>query len=723
MNPGSPPHHRPAGPSAGPDSHGPEGAERAPGPGPLSADLVSLFDAARDGMVVITPDGSLVYVNPAAARMLGLGSPEQAPGRDGAKMLGGFVLMTDDGRPLSEDQLPSRLAARGEHPPTSIVRFRSISGGEDTWAELTSAPLLDAAGGVRFIVTTVRDVTRQRHSARALRLLAEAGATVASSLDYHQTLKALARLMVPEVADLCAVEVYEEDGSILRELAADVPARENAALELWRRFHFNSRVLGKVMDSGQPELIKHVPVERLEAAAVDAEHLALLRAVSPRAYLCVPLKARGRALGTFTLLLSSEARRFDESDLTLAMELGNRAAQAVDNARLYREAKAALARKDQEAQVNDALQRLGTTFASELDAGRLIQLIVEEATLLFHAGSGAFHPRPDGAGRTRWARAFSSAPGSDAALAWSAALFAPEAGFSGVLHSDDVAGDARLAGHAPPSLADGPAVRSLLAAPVVSRSGEVLGTLSFGHPRPGAFTVDHERVVSSLAAQAAVALDNARLFSELHETQERLRVSEERQRLALSAGQVGFFDWDIRTGRAHISPRFEELLGYEPGCFDGSIEAFWRAVHPEDIEGARSHVHHLVREGISDDQFIFRSLHQDGSVRWMEIYSQVLNDAEGKRSRMSGVVVDVTFRRESEDNARRLMQELARSNRSWSNSPTWPRTICRSRCGWWPATRSFWRAATGASWTRTRTSSSASRWTASRGCSGSSTIC
>ena len=61
--------------------------------------------------------------------------------------------------------------------------------------------------------------------------------------------------------------------------------------------------------------------------------------------------------------------------------------------------------------------------------------------------------------------------------------------------------------------------------------------------------------------------------------------------------------------------------------------------------------------------------------------------------------------------------------RIWSSSPTWPRTISRSRCGRWPATRSCWRGATRASWTRTRTTSSASPWTGPRGCSGSSTGC
>jgi signal transduction histidine kinase len=99
----------------------------------------------------------------------------------------------------------------------------------------------------------------------------------------------------------------------------------------------------------------------------------------------------------------------------------------------------------------------------------------------------------------------------------------------GVVRSDDITGDPRY-GTLPPYHGLPPGhlpVRSYLAVPVVSRSGEVLGGLFFGHPEPGRFTERRERMLGGLAAQAAVALDNARLY----ETAERARrVAEEANR-------------------------------------------------------------------------------------------------------------------------------------------------------------------------------------------------
>jgi len=618
----------------------------------LSAELVTLFDASPYSVVVLTPDFRPLYANQ-AAREMGHVTEE---GRSDQDWLQHVALLAEDGTSFPLEKMPTRLALQGQRPPPVCLRFRDHATGYERWVELDATPFLDEAGKVRFVATFMRDMTDQRRSAMSLRLLSEASATLSASLDYHQTLCAVARLAVPGLADLCAVELYEEDGTVLRELMHADPAMQETARELWHRHPVMDPAKGRlrVMSTGEPQMLKQIPIARLEAAATNPEQLRLLRAVGPRSYISVPLRTRERILGTLTFAQTSAPRTFDEADLAVAVELANRAALAVDNARLYRETRAALARKAQEARVNDTLQRLGTSFASELDAGRLLQLIVEEAALLFDARHSAFHPGPGGV-----FRGLPEATLADASLGWCAPLL-DSGGAPAVLRSNDVGVDARLAGKVPPRGEGMP--RSLLWVTLVSRSGAVIGGLAFGHPEAGAFTEEHERVLTSLANQAVVALDNARLFAEVRAAQEKLRASEEQQRLALAAGQMGYFDWDIVTGQAQCSPRLEQMLGLPPHSFDGTFRTFRGTVHPEDLPKLSGRIDQLLAEGRDTDSIEFRALHPDGSIRWIDGHSKLIKDARGKPVRLLGVGMDVTERHEAQERSQQLLEELKRSN-------------------------------------------------------------
>jgi signal transduction histidine kinase len=102
---------------------------------------------------------------------------------------------------------------------------------------------------------------------------------------------------------------------------------------------------GAVLRSGMPELVSDIPREAFLAAARDPEHRAMLERLTIRSYMCVPMLARGKILGAITLISSS--RRYDAADLVLAQEIAQRAGQAVDNARLYREAQEAVKVRDE----------------------------------------------------------------------------------------------------------------------------------------------------------------------------------------------------------------------------------------------------------------------------------------------------------------------------------------------------------------------------------------
>lgn len=182
--------------------------------------------------------------------------------------------------------------------------------------------------------------TAVQDSERRFAFLAEASALLSASLNYERTLTKVARLGVPTLADWCAVDVLEADGSVRRLAVAHKDAAKVALANRMRRRYppeNAERGLGKVLRTGRPELYAEIADEDLETLAFDEEHLRTLRALGLRSGMWVPLTARGRTLGAITFASSDSGRVYGPTDLSLALELGRRAGVAVDNARLYEE--------------------------------------------------------------------------------------------------------------------------------------------------------------------------------------------------------------------------------------------------------------------------------------------------------------------------------------------------------------------------------------------------
>jgi signal transduction histidine kinase len=215
----------------------------------------------------------------------------------------------------------------------------------------------EALAAFAAVVGTALHDARQRAAARAAQaatkaalaragLLAEAGGVLAGSLDDQASLTRIAELLVPGVADLCRIDMLDEDGTpALVASAAARPelARAQAAVE---RDH---PVAGRpdsgqarVIASGEAELVEQLGDEVLAARAVDAGQLALVTGLGLTSWLCVPLAARGQVLGALTCAhTTASGRRLGPDDLTLASELASTAALAVASARLYRQAQRA----------------------------------------------------------------------------------------------------------------------------------------------------------------------------------------------------------------------------------------------------------------------------------------------------------------------------------------------------------------------------------------------
>jgi PAS domain S-box-containing protein len=175
-----------------------------------------------------------------------------------------------------------------------------------------------------------------------LSFLAEASALLSSSLDYEATLTRLAELVVPALADWCAIDMAGPEGSIRRlAVAHQDPAKRRWARELQERYPPDPNAaygVAKVLRTGEPDFLPEIPDSLLEAATEgDDELLEIIRALGLRSSMSVPLTARERTLGVLTLIAAESGRIYDDNDLALAQELARRAAVAVDNARLYDE--------------------------------------------------------------------------------------------------------------------------------------------------------------------------------------------------------------------------------------------------------------------------------------------------------------------------------------------------------------------------------------------------
>jgi signal transduction histidine kinase len=169
--------------------------------------------------------------------------------------------------------------------------------------------------------------------------LAEASTLLAASLDYRETLQAVAQLAVPHLADWCVVDLADETGMLTRLATAHVdPEQAEVSRELERRWPAQPGDPAgpySVMRTGASELAPELPDAILVATAKDDEHLRVLRGLGTSSYMCVPLRGRDRLLGTITFITSQSGRRYDEKDLALAEELARRAAVAVENAFLF----------------------------------------------------------------------------------------------------------------------------------------------------------------------------------------------------------------------------------------------------------------------------------------------------------------------------------------------------------------------------------------------------
>ncbi len=263
----------------------------------------------------VRADAHLVELMPVFERE-GIGSIGFIPLVSGGRLLGKFMIYFDE---------PHEVA-----PP-----------------ELRLAQTI--ASHIAFAIARKRADSALRESEQAHRLLAEAGALLSSSLDVEDTLASITRLAVPAIADWCIVDLLDDKGGFKRIAVAGSDGYEALANQLLGDYRLvdSPRGVSRVATTGRAELNESVTDDYFRSIARDEAHLDLMRSTHITSYLSVPLVTRQRTIGVITFATSTSGRRYSTKDVWFAEELARRAALAVDNARLYREAQEANRAKSQ----------------------------------------------------------------------------------------------------------------------------------------------------------------------------------------------------------------------------------------------------------------------------------------------------------------------------------------------------------------------------------------
>jgi PAS domain S-box-containing protein len=136
-----------------------------------------------------------------------------------------------------------------------------------------------------------------------------------------------------------------------------------------------------------------------------------------------------------------------------------------------------------------------------------------------------------------------------------------------------------------------------------------------------------------------------------------LRESERRLELALNAGQMGAWEWDIASGRVIWTPSLEIVHGLEPGSFGGRYEDFASGIHPEDAEAVQEEVRRKIVEG-GDYHLVYRQL-RGGETRWLEAFGICIPGPDGKTAKVAGVCMNITDRKRAEMERDLLVAELS----------------------------------------------------------------
>lgn len=329
----------------------------------------SAFNNSAIGMTLVTPDNRFLQVNPAFCRMLGY-TEQELQGKSTDEI-------THPADRASNKSARQQLLAR-QVPALELEKRYLHQTGRVVWVWINASLFRSGEGQPLYFICQVQDITARKLAEETLKqlntelearvrertalletameqaetsrrhfaFLAGATALLVSSLEYRDSLAALIQMSVPYLADYGLVELLEEDQTLFQMSASDLDPSQDRWLY---DFHQAAPVdlagdspFAQALRTGKSMLYSDISDDLLKGYATGPEQLAQLQPGGLQAILIVPMVGRDKVIGAFSFFLTRPGRRFSPAEVALAEDLARRAAMAVDNNRLYREAQEAV---------------------------------------------------------------------------------------------------------------------------------------------------------------------------------------------------------------------------------------------------------------------------------------------------------------------------------------------------------------------------------------------
>ncbi len=281
--------------------------------------------------------------------------------------------------------------------PSEIEELVPEADGPHTYLSL-KFPLFGKDGRPYGLCGISTDITERKKIEKDQHFLAEASQMLSSSLDYGTTLKNLARLVVPYLADWCTVDIVDEAAAeqgrlVLQPLVVvhTDPSKEQMVQQFREPmipYLEEDNPMMQALLTGETKLIPEIPTELIDAVTEDPEIRRILRELDLKSALYVPLVARGRRLGLLTLNTAESKRVLGPDEVRLSEELARRSALAIDNARLYVAEQQARREIEVAAALTTRLQAVTTAFSEALTPTQVIEAAMHEGVRALDAVSG-----------------------------------------------------------------------------------------------------------------------------------------------------------------------------------------------------------------------------------------------------------------------------------------------------------------------------------------------
>ncbi|HYK85246.1 MAG TPA: PAS domain S-box protein [Ktedonobacteraceae bacterium] len=290
-----------------------------------------LIENSSDALALVSKEGVFVYVSPPVQKILGY-TPDELLGRSIRDLFPPDYGMKVETQFQAVVETPG-LVMTVEHPYLH-------KNGSVRWIESTVANHLDNPS-IQAYIANFRDITERKQAEEKQHVLNEASNILVSSLDHLITLKEVAQLIVPALADYCRIALLDEHQQIKEITVNHIdPAKLELVQELYNLYKDQANSthgLQKLLETGKPELIPFVEGSVLESVRDNPPLLTMVDILALKSYMGVPLIARERIIGAITFSSIQPHRHYTHDDLLFAQELARRIALALDNTLLYQQ--------------------------------------------------------------------------------------------------------------------------------------------------------------------------------------------------------------------------------------------------------------------------------------------------------------------------------------------------------------------------------------------------